>query len=288
MTGLTEPEGHCQPGYYCIQGSSTSSPVSTEHLVLLQAFWHCKSFHKLYPFYFPFSRWGFLLEIFAHRDIIALLAQHTQNRCRALLAPGMDKEEPRMPLGVCLVPLDFSAIRLAKMLLQDFVHKVRQSQTLFSYLETQLILNGRQNLNAFCFKAITAQEGQRLQSQRMVSLEIAVPEDISAPQAQQHLLPAPVENTVMQQVRNWIVAPSVWLGGDRNADDVFLYFLHRSRQMLSLSCWVSLFQRTETSLSSWLLLPSENWNQFLSLPSWYLQPLLRTQPGQEVSAVPCR
>lgn len=77
-----------------------------------------------------------------------------------------------MPLGVFLVPLDFSAVCLAKMLLEDFVHK-----------------------------AITAREGQRLQSQRMVSLEISVLEDISALQAQQHLLPAPVENTVMQQVK---------------------------------------------------------------------------------------
>lgn len=88
------------------------------------------------------------------------------------------------------------------------MHKVRQSQNFFSYLEIQLYLNGRQDSNVFCFKAITAQEGQRLQSQRMVSLEISVLEDISALQAQQHLLPAPAENTVMQQVRNWIFATS--------------------------------------------------------------------------------
>lgn len=50
-------------------------------------------------------------------------------------------------------------------------------------------------------KATTAQEGQRLQSQRMASLEISVLEDISALKAQQHLLPAPVVNTAMQQVK---------------------------------------------------------------------------------------
>ncbi|NXU76319.1 AB24G protein, partial [Oreotrochilus melanogaster] len=27
LAALTQPEGHCQPGHYCIQGSSTSSPV---------------------------------------------------------------------------------------------------------------------------------------------------------------------------------------------------------------------------------------------------------------------
>lgn len=43
----------------------------------------------------------------------------------------------------------------------------------------------------------------------MVSLEISVLEDISALQAQQHLLPVPVENTVMQQVKNWIFANSL-------------------------------------------------------------------------------
>lgn len=58
--------------------------------------------------------------------------------------------------------------------------------------------------------------------------------------------------------------------------------------MLSLSCWFSLFKRTKTSLSSWLLLPSENWNQFLSLSPWDIQPFLWTQPRREVSAVPCR
>lgn len=79
----------------------------------------------------------------------------------------------------------------------------------FSYLEIQLVLNVRQDSNAFCFKGITAQEGRRLQSQRMVSLEISVLEDISALQARQHLLPAPLENTVMQQVRNWIFATLV-------------------------------------------------------------------------------
>jgi len=89
------------------------------------------------------------------------------------------------------------------------VHKVRQSQNFFSYLEIQLLLNGKQTSNAFCFKAITAQEGQRLQSQRMVSLEMSVLKDISALQAQQHLHPAPAENTVMQQVRNWVFATSV-------------------------------------------------------------------------------
>lgn len=30
--GLPEPEGHCQPGHFCTQGSSTSSPVSAEFL----------------------------------------------------------------------------------------------------------------------------------------------------------------------------------------------------------------------------------------------------------------
>lgn len=52
MAALTEPEGHCQPGYYCIQGSSSSSPVSAEYLTLLQTFWDYKSFHKPYSFYF--------------------------------------------------------------------------------------------------------------------------------------------------------------------------------------------------------------------------------------------
>ncbi|KAM8989348.1 uncharacterized protein PRD47_016773 [Ara ararauna] len=84
----------------------------------------------------------------------------------------MHREEPRTPLGACLVPLGFSATRLAKLLLRDFVHE-----------------------------AITAQEGQRLQSQRMGSLEISVLEDISALQVQQPLLPAPVGNTVTQQVK---------------------------------------------------------------------------------------
>ncbi|NXH16925.1 WBC30 protein, partial [Bucco capensis] len=27
LPGLSEPEGYCQPGYYCTQGSSSSSPV---------------------------------------------------------------------------------------------------------------------------------------------------------------------------------------------------------------------------------------------------------------------
>lgn len=111
-----------------------------------------------------------------------------------------------MPLGACLVPLGFSATCLARLLLGDFVHKVRQSQSSFSFLKIHLVLDQRQDSNVFCFKAITAQEGQRLQSQRMGSLGISVLEDISALQAQQPLLPAPVANTVMQQVRNWSFA----------------------------------------------------------------------------------
>lgn len=75
------------------------------------------------------------MEIFAHQDIIALLARHTQKRCHALLAPGTDRGEPRMLLGVFLVPLDFSAVCLAKMLLEDLVHKVRQNQKFFSCSE---------------------------------------------------------------------------------------------------------------------------------------------------------
>lgn len=117
VAALTEPEGHCRPGYYCIQGSSSSSPVSVGYLTLLQTFWCYQSFHKPYSFYFPCFRRGFHLEIFAHKGIIALLARDTQKRCHALLAPGMDSEEPRMPHGACLVPLGFSAICLAKMLL---------------------------------------------------------------------------------------------------------------------------------------------------------------------------
>lgn len=113
-----------------------------------------------------------------------------------------------MPLGVFLVTLDFSAVCLAKMLLEDFVHKVRHNQNLAAQ-KFRVFLHNREDSSAFCFKAITAREGQRLQSQRMVSLEISVLEDISALQAQQRLLPAPVENTVMQQVRNWISAASV-------------------------------------------------------------------------------
>lgn len=151
------------------------------------------------------------MEIFAHQDIIALLARRTQKRCHALLAPGTDRGEPRMLLGVFLVPLDFSAVCLAKMLLEDLVHKVRQNQKFFSCSEIYIyfFLHDTEDSNAFFFKAITAREGQRLQSQRMVSLEISVLEDISALQAQQRLLPAPVENTVMQQVRNLISAASV-------------------------------------------------------------------------------
>ncbi|XP_010220891.1 PREDICTED: uncharacterized protein LOC104575254 [Tinamus guttatus] len=41
--------------------------------------------------------WGFRLEIFAHQDITALLAQHSQKRCLVLLAPGMNRGEARMP-----------------------------------------------------------------------------------------------------------------------------------------------------------------------------------------------
>lgn len=87
---------------------------------------------------------------------------------------------------------------------------------LFSYSEIQGdFLHHREDLYAF-FKATTAQEGQRLQSQRMVSQEISVLKDISALQVQQLLLPAPVVNTAMQQVRKWIIAVSVWLGKARS------------------------------------------------------------------------
>ncbi|OXB81274.1 UNVERIFIED_CONTAM: hypothetical protein H355_014318 [Colinus virginianus] len=72
--------------------------------------------------------WAFCLEIFASRDITALLAQHTRKRGHALLAPGMTRGEPRMPLGAFLVPLGFSAVCLARTLPEDFVHKVRQTQ----------------------------------------------------------------------------------------------------------------------------------------------------------------
>lgn len=44
--GLPEPEGHCQPGHYCSQGSSTSSPVSAQHLASLRTLRPYKSFHK--------------------------------------------------------------------------------------------------------------------------------------------------------------------------------------------------------------------------------------------------
>ena len=44
--GLPEPEGHCQPGHYCTQGSSTSSPVSDEHLALLRTFQLYQSLQK--------------------------------------------------------------------------------------------------------------------------------------------------------------------------------------------------------------------------------------------------
>lgn len=99
---------------------------------------------------------------------------------------------------------------------------------LFSYLEIQGdFLHDREDLYAFFFKATTAQEGQRLQSQRMVSLEVSVLEDISALQVHQLLLPAPVVNTAMQQVRNWIFAASVWLGKARSKSCCF--FLSASR-----------------------------------------------------------
>lgn len=140
------------------------------------------------------------METFAHEDIIARLAPGTPGRSRVLLAPGMAREEPRMSLGACPVPRGFSATFLAKMFPGDFVHRVRQRQSLCSFLETGF--DPGKNPNVFCFKAITARGGQGLQSQRMESLEISVLEDISAPQAQQHLPHAPVGNTVMPQVRN--------------------------------------------------------------------------------------
>lgn len=56
------------------------------------------------------------MEIFVNPDITALLARRTQKRWHVLLAPGTARGEPRMPLGVFLVPLGSSAVRLAKML----------------------------------------------------------------------------------------------------------------------------------------------------------------------------
>ncbi|KAL2295830.1 hypothetical protein Nmel_017354, partial [Mimus melanotis] len=120
----------------------------------------------------PPHPWGFPLEISAHEDIIAQLAQGTPKRCHVLLAPGMAREEPRMSPGACPVPLAISAACLARMLLGGFVHK-----------------------------AITARGRPGLQRQRMASLETSVPGDISALQAQQLLPPAPAGNTAMPQVR---------------------------------------------------------------------------------------
>lgn len=109
-------------------------------------------------------------------------------------------------------------------------------------------LHDTEDSNAFFFKAITAREGQRLQSQRMVSLEISVLEDISALQAQQRLLPAPVENTVMQQVRNLISAASVWLGKARCG----LYLLSMSNNVsIAADCYelLSVLLGTEKGFS---------------------------------------
>lgn len=116
MAGLTEPEGPCQPGYYCSQGSSSSSPVSTQYLVLLQTIRHYERLHGLHQSHFLCFRWAFRLEISVNQDITVLLAQDTRKRWHVLLAPGMARGEPRMPLGVFLVPLGSSAVCLAKML----------------------------------------------------------------------------------------------------------------------------------------------------------------------------
>ncbi|POI30094.1 hypothetical protein CIB84_006155 [Bambusicola thoracicus] len=43
MAGLTEPEGPCQPGYYCSQGSSSSSPVGLSFGDLCQPGYYCSA-----------------------------------------------------------------------------------------------------------------------------------------------------------------------------------------------------------------------------------------------------
>ncbi|KAJ7417001.1 hypothetical protein WISP_67321 [Willisornis vidua] len=146
--GQTGPTGPCEAGFYC-QGMALT-PLPTDGVTgdVCPAGSYCppgcpspvpcppgtysnlSGLRSLQECLDCPPGWGFHLEIFAHKGIIAQLEPHTQKRCRVLLAPGMDREEPRMPRGACPVPLGFSATCLAKMLLWDFVHEEQVSQTL--------------------------------------------------------------------------------------------------------------------------------------------------------------
>ncbi|KAJ7413425.1 hypothetical protein BTVI_43603 [Pitangus sulphuratus] len=122
--GQTGPTGPCEAGFYC-QGSALT-PECLE----------CP------------PGWGFHLEIFAHKDITARLAPSTHKRCRVLLAPGMGREGPRMPLGACPVPLGFSATHLAKVLPWDFVHQEQVSQTLMEPQTRALVAHAHLDTSA--------------------------------------------------------------------------------------------------------------------------------------------